>query len=220
MPNSKSELKTALSKVVYYDGGNQLGKNQGALIDGVAGYRYQDWATGYLGNLTGTAVAVTDTEADNAAATPNAANILLATVNPNAVNTYASDGAAAGQIFLPEATVDTHLAVEVTDNIDGSTNTFTVNTSGSAVATVTNVFAKQVIGPEFNISGSGQVTRSIGTNTAPTGKKLVYTPATTHNVLGKGSVIHFYSPVEGTWLVKIFNVPQGNGMNGAFATTA
>ena len=105
MPKSKSDLKQLLAGVVSYDGGNHPGRAQGDLVDGVAGYRYQDFESGYLGNLTDTPVAITDTEADNAAATPNAANILLATVNPNAVNTYASDGAAAGQIFLPEATV-------------------------------------------------------------------------------------------------------------------
>ena len=222
MPKSKSDLKQLLAGVVSYDGGNHPGRAQGDLVDGVAGYRYQDFESGYLGNLTDTPVAITDTEADNAAATPNAANILLATAATNAVNTYASDGGAAGALFLPEATVDAHLAVEITDNIDGSTGTFTINTSGSANVTSTNVFAKQIVRVETNTSASlglHHASASLGTAAAPTSKKIVYTPATSKNVLGKGSIIHFYAPVTGQWLVKIFNVPQGNGTNGDFTTT-
>ena len=53
---------------------------------------YLDFCAGHQGNLTATAVAITDAEADSAASSASAANVLAATLAPNAVNTYAHDG--------------------------------------------------------------------------------------------------------------------------------
>ena len=111
---------------------------------------YLDFCAGYQGNLTATAVAVTDAEADSAASSASAANILAATFAPGAVNTLAFDGGAAGSVYLPDCVKGTHFAVEITGDID-QTNALTIFTRGAAVVSAstvdtTPVFAKQVIG--------------------------------------------------------------------------
>ena len=178
--------------------------------------KYLDFVAGYEGNLTTTGVTISDTAADAAAATHTVAQISSSTVHAGAVNFYASDGGAAGAIYLPEATQNTHLVVESTVAIDGSTGAWTINTSGSAGVTSTNVFAKQVIG-EAN-GATATAVETTGTAATPTAKRLIWTPTTANNALGAGSKIHFFAPKTGVWLAKVFFVPQGTGATGAFTT--
>jgi hypothetical protein len=59
-----------------------------------------------------------------------------------------------------------------------------------------------------------------GSNLVPTSETLIYTPAAADtNALGIGSVIHFYAPVDGQWLVKINFIPEGTGATGAFTVS-
>jgi hypothetical protein len=194
-----------------------LNLKDGGTVVGALTSTYLDFVSGHQGRLTETPVAITDGEADSAAATPNAANILAATLAAGAVNTYASDGGAAGQMFLPEATAGTHLAVEITGDIDGSTGTHTINTSGSANVTTSNVFAKQVIAcQQGGHTAVAQAVETGGTYAAPTSKRLIYTPAAADtNCIGVGTMIHFYAPVTGEWLVKINNIKETTGATGA-----
>ena len=184
---------------------------------------YLDYCAGYQGNLTATAVAVTDAEADSAASSASAGNILAATLAPGTVNTYAHDGGAAGSVYLPDAIKGTHLAMEITGDIDqtGATTIFTQGAAVVSASTVdtTPVFAKQVIGLINGATASSIET--LGTLAAPTSLKLIYTAAAADtNFLGAGSIFHFFAPVNGEWLCKVWCIPEGTGATGVFTTAA
>ena len=184
---------------------------------------YLDYCAGYQGNLPATAVAVTDAEADSAASSASAGNILAATLAPGAVNTYAHDGGAAGSVYLPDAIKGTHLAMECTGDIDqtGATTIFTQGAAVVSASTVdtTPVFAKQVIGLINGATASSIET--LGTLAAPTSLKLIYTAAAADtNFLGAGSIFHFFAPVNGEWLCKVWCIPEGTGATGVFTTAA
>ena len=184
---------------------------------------YLDYCAGYQGNLTATAVDVTDAEADSAASSASAGNILAATLAPSAVNTYAHDGGAAGSVYLPDAIKGTQLAMEITGGMDEA-NAFTIFTQGAAVVSAstvdtTPVFAKQVIGLINGATASSIET--LGTAGTPTSIKLIYTAAAADtNFLGAGSIFHFFAPVNGEWLCKVWCIPEGTGATGVFTTSA
>ena len=185
---------------------------------------YLDFCAGYQGNLTATAVAVTDAEADSAASSASAGNILAATFAPGAVNTLAFDGGAAGSVYLPDCVKGTHFAVEITGDID-QTNALTIFARGAAVVSAstvdtTPVFAKQVVGCINGATASSIET--LGTSATPTSIKLIYTAAAADtNFLGAGSMIHFFAPKNGEWLVNADNnIPEGTGATGAWTTSA
>ena len=184
---------------------------------------YLDFCAGHQGNLSATAVAITDAEADAAASGGSAAQILVATMAPNAVNTCAFDGGAAGSIYLPDAVKGTHLAVEITGDID-QTNALTIFARGAAVVSAsvvdtTPVFAKQVVGLINGATASSIET--LGSAGTPTSIKLIYTAAAADtNFLGAGSMIHFFAPSNGEWLVNMWCIPEGTGATGALTTSA
>ena len=183
---------------------------------------YLDFITGYEGNLTATAVAITDGEgdtADNAASNaPGAVGIAPAVVSASAVNTAAFDSSAAQSIFLPKATANAHLAIRFTGDMDEA-NAITIHASGSALADGSNgaaagtVFSKQVVGP----LGAGISVLSAGTGATPTSNKIIYTPAAAAtNCIQAGSTWHFYAIKDDEWSVRIFNVPETTGVTGTF----
>ena len=185
---------------------------------------YLDYCAGYQGNLTATAVAVTDAEADAVVAGgASAAEILATTLAPGAVSTCAHDTNAAGAVYLPDAIKGTHLAMEITGDMDEA-NAFTIFTQGAAVVSASTVdtspvFAKQVIGLINGATASSIET--LGTLGTPTSLKLIYTPAAADtNFLGAGSIFHFFAPVNGEWLCKVWCIPEGTGATGVFTTSA
>jgi len=182
---------------------------------------YTNFLAGNTVNLTETVVAVTQGEGEDAdvGSSPTAGEILLATLTANGIHTFAGDGSAVTSIYLPSADADTHVAVRITGDID-QTGAVTIAARGSATETTrggTAVFAKQVIGPRHGNLPDSIVTD--GTDSAPTAIKLIYTAAAADtNFLGVGSVIHFYCQTAGQWLVRVFDVPEGTGLTGAFTT--
>ena len=184
---------------------------------------YLDFCAGYQGNFAGTGIAITDAEADSAASSASAGNILAVTLVPDAVSTCAFDGGAAGSVYLPDAKKGVHLAMEITGDID-QTNALTIFTQGAAVVSAstvdtTPVFAKQVVGIINGATASSIET--LGTAAAPTSIKLIYTAAAADtNFLGAGSMVHFFSPKNGEWLVSTWNIPEGTGATGAWTTSA
>jgi hypothetical protein len=184
---------------------------------------YLDFCAGHQGNLTETAVAVTDAEADSAASSASVANVLAATLAPGAVNSYAHDGGAAGSVYLPDAIKGTHLAMEVTGDID-QTGATTIFARGAAVVSAssvdtTPVFAKQVVGIINGATASA--IEMLGTLGTPTSIKLIYTAAAANtNFLGAGSIFHFFAPSDGEWLVKVWCIPETTGATGVFTTSA
>ena len=178
---------------------------------------YMDYLSGYQGNLA-TGAAVTDAEADAAAAGATVTTIAAATLLPG-LNTLAHDTNAAGSVYLPPCLKDTHVAVTITGDMDeANACTFFTRGAGDDAA----VLAKQIISPQF-LGGAATNTEQIvsdGTAAAPTAIKLIYTPAAADtNFLGANSVIHFYAPVAGEWLVKIINIAEGTGATGALTTS-
>ncbi len=202
-------VKYTISKGLYEEAGKGLFLN------------YTDFLTGNTANLTETAVTISQGEGNDAdvGGSPTAGEILLATLTAGGVHAFAGDGSAVTSMYLPAATADTHVAVRITGDID-QTGAVTIAARGSAkeVQRGNNaVFSKQVIGPLYNNLPESVATD--GTDAAPTAIKLIYTAAASNdNFLGIGSVIHFYCQTEGQWLVKVFNVPEGTGADGAFST--
>ena len=179
---------------------------------------YLDFCAGHQGNLSATAVAITDAEADSAASSASASNVLAATMAPNAVNTCAFDGGAAGSVYLPQAKKDTHICMEITGDID-QTGALTIFTRGAVNAGTAVVFAKQVVGVPNGATGTSIET--LGTAAAPTSIKLIWTPAAANtNQWGPGTVIHFYAPAEDVWLVSVYPISEGSGATGALTTSA
>ena len=99
-------------------------------------------------------------------------------------------------------------------------NAITFHTSGSGAVGEDSdnaVYAKHVIGPLTNSGETAQSVRTAGLPSAPASNRLIYTPAAAStNFLSVGSVIHFYCPVANQWLVRVYNVAEGNGNTGTF----
>ena len=181
--------------------------------------KYCDFVAGNQGNLA-TGEAITDTEADTAASSASTSNIAAATATANAVTTLAHDGGAAGSVYLPKATPGTHIVVEIDGDID-QTGALTFFARGAADATTTATFARQLISPLYSggASADDEAVLTTGTFAVPTAIKLIYTAAAANtNFLGVYSMIHFFCATEDQWLVKVFNVPEGDGSTGAFTT--
>ena len=190
------------------------------------GPQYMDFLSGYVGNLTATSRSLTDAviDAAGAAGGGGVAAIGNATVSASALNDFLGTSDAVGGVFLPTATANTHLAIQITGDMDAA-NAITFNTSGSAcVGEDSNnaVFAKQIIGPEMgDSSATAQTVVTAGLPSAPASNRLIYTPAAAStNFLSVGSIIHFYCPVDNQWLVKVRNVKEGAGSTGTFTVGA
>ena len=182
---------------------------------------YFDFCSGYQGNLIATGIDITQAECVGAVkgADETLAEVDAATLIANAVNTHAGTAAAAGSCYLPPATQGTHLVLEITGDMDeANAQTIHCNNSVGTVKPVGNVFAKQIIG---SMNGATALPiETAGDNITPTSENLIYTPAAANtNALGIGSVIHFYAPVDGQWLVKINFIPEGTGATGAFTVS-
>jgi hypothetical protein len=180
---------------------------------------YLDYLSGYQGNLTGTGIDISDAEAVAGLATATAGEILACTLVKNAVNTFAGTNSAAGSMcYLPPAKLGDHLVLDVTGEIDDTTNALPIKCVG-AVGASANLFAKQVIG--VNTGGiAGSAIETAGTAGTPTSVNLIYTPAAAAtNFLGPGSMIHFYCPKDGQWLVNVRACPKGTGATGAFSVS-
>ena len=186
---------------------------------------YLDFACGFLGNLTATPVSISESEAvAQLAALSSAvqADSFAATLIAGAVNVCDVTGAGAGDICLPEATEGTHLAMRYEQACDGDAVAHRITCNGGALlATGTtliagNVFAKQVIGGSLGNGTNAVAVITAGTDLAPTSNKLIFTATTANNFLGDNSIIHFYCPKDGQWLVNCFFVQQGTGAAGAY----
>ena len=178
-------------------------------FDSQLGQGYLDFVSGYQGNLTATGIDITQAECVAAVkgGDETLAEVDAATLIANAVNTHAGTAAAAGSCYLPPATQGTHLVLEITGDMDeANAQTIHCNNSVGTVKPVGNVLAKQVIG---SLNGATALPiETAGDNITPTSQNLVYTAAAADtNALGAGSVIHFYCPVDGQWLVKIDFIP-------------
>ena len=174
---------------------------------------YLDFVSGYQGNLTATGIDITQAECVAAVkgGDETLAEVDAATLIANAVNTHAGTAAAAGSCYLPPAIQGTHLVLEITGDMDqANAQTIHCNNSVGTVKPSGNVLAKQVIG---SLNGATALPiETAGTNLVPTSQNLVYTAAGADtNALGAGSVIHFYCPVDGQWLIKINFIPEGTG---------
>ena len=178
-----------------------------------------DFITGYQGNLTATGIDITDGEAVAGLATATTGEILATTLIKNAINTFAGTNSAAGTMcYLPQAKRGDHIVLDITGEIDDTTNALPIKCVGAPNA-ASNVFAKQVIG--VNTGGiAGSAVETAGTRAAPTSVNLIYTPAAAAtNFLGPGSMIHFYCPKDNQWLVNVRAVPKGTGATGAFTVS-
>jgi hypothetical protein len=187
--------------------------------------KYLDFTSGYLGNLTATGVTISEAEAvAQLAAVSSAvqADSFAATLIPNALNICDVTVAAAGDICLPEATKGVHLAMRYEQHPDGAAAEHRITCNGGALsATGTtlisgNVFAKQIIGGQLGNGSNAVAVVTAGTASAPTSNKLIFTATTGNNFLGDESILHFYCPSDGEWLVNCFFVQQGTGAAGAY----
>lgn len=176
---------------------------------------YLDFVSGFQGNLTATGISVSTAEALGAVkgGDETLAEVDAVTYIANALNTMASIGDEVHTIgYLPPAVKGTHLAVNVTGQLDeANACTISCNNSVGTIQPSGNVFAKQVIGVE-GVTATSVVTA--GTYNAPTSENLIMTGAATNAKYGPGTQIHFYSPSDGQWLVKFFPVQLGTGAVG------
>ena len=183
---------------------------------------YLDFSTGFQGNLTATGVTVDATAALAAVkgGDETLAEVDAATYVANAVNVVSSDASAVHSIgYLPKAVKGIHLAVEVTGELDeANASTIHCNNTVGTNKTTGNVFAKQLIGVHLNTTVTPVETA--GTAIGPTSENLIYTPAAAaSNILGPGSMIHFYCPKDGQWLVNIFPLGKDTGATGVFTVS-
>jgi hypothetical protein len=192
------------------------------IMSGNVSSRELDFLLGNCKNFAGTVVAITDTEADNGPG-GNAAAKIAAQMNADALNTCAFDGGAAGEIYLPAATANTHLALHITGDMDEA-NALTITATEAAdgaFAVTSGLFAFGVIGPKYG--GTATTPQSVitaGTAAAPTSVNLIYTPgATATNFLSINSIIHFFCKDEGQWMVGVYNINEGTGATGAFTVS-
>ena len=186
---------------------------------------YLDFCSGYRGNLTGTGIAVSEAEAVASLAAVSSASqsaTNAATLVASAENSCNVTAAAAGTIHLPDAAKGVHLCMSYTQVPDGSTGAHHIDANGGALIATGdalnsgNVFAKQVIAGG---RGNGAIAYSVvsaGTTSAPTSVRIIYTPTTANNCIGVETVIHFYCPIDGQWLVRYDFIQQGTGATGAF----
>ena len=146
-----------------------------------------------------------------------------ATLIAGAVNYSAQTGAGAGTIHLPTSTKGVHLVLDYTDVVDGSTGAQTIAVNGGALLSTGttlisgSLYAKQAIGSATGVAGN--TIETAGTAGLPTSVNLIYTPTTGNNWLGAGSMIHFFCPADGQWLVNIKHVQQGTGATGALSVS-
>jgi len=185
----------------------------------IEGNGYLDYLSGYQGNLGNTGIAITDGEAVLGLATATAGEILNCTLIDGAINTFAGTNSAAGTFcYLPPAVRGSHLVLDVTSSIKGTTNALPIKATG-AVGSADNVFAKQVVGN--NTGGiAGSAVETAGTAAVPTSVNIIYTPAAAAtNCVGPGTMIHFYCPKDNQWLVNVQMVPEGTGATGAFTVS-
>jgi hypothetical protein len=185
-------------------------------LSGAITNSYMDYLGGYQGNLA-TGITITDAEAVLGLATATAGEILNTTLTNNALNFFAGTNSAAGTMcYLPIATIGSHCALEITGEIDDTTNALPIKAVG-AVGASANLFAKQSL--MLNGTGAtlaGRQLETAGTAAVPTTVNIIYTPAAAAtNILGPGSMIHFYCPVDGQWLVKFNAVAKTTGVTGA-----
>ena len=178
--------------------------------------RYLDFLAGYQGNLAATGIDITDGEAVAGLATATTAEILATTLLPNALNTFAGTNSAAGTMcYLPQAVLGVHIAMEITGEVDDTTNALPIKCVGAPGAS-SNVFAKQSL--MLNGTGAtlaGRHLETAGTAASPTTVNIIYTPAAeANNIFGPGTVIHFYCPVANQWLVRFDAVAKGTGVVG------
>ena len=182
---------------------------------------YTDFNSGYTGALSETVVAVSDAEANAAAAGPDASTILAATFASGAQNTIAFDGNAAGSVYLPVCAANTYLSMTMTA-LQDETAALTIFARGAA-GEADALFARQSIVPNRQGTGgaglAGAQVATDGTVDSPTAIKLIYTATTANNICGIGTTFLFYAPIANEWLVKVLNQPQGTGATGAFTTS-
>ena len=187
---------------------------------------YLDFCAGYQGNLLATGISVSEAEAVAALAAVSSADqgdSYAATLIAGAVNTSAQTGAGAGTIHLPTATKGVHLVLDYADVVDGSTGAQTIACNGGALLSTGStlisggVYAKQAIGSGTGVAGN--TIETAGSYNAPTSVNLIYTPTTGNNFLGAGSMIHFFCPTDGQWLVNMKYVQQGTGATGALTVS-
>tara|TARA_A100001011_G_scaffold302588_1_gene316337 strand:- start:33 stop:758 length:726 start_codon:yes stop_codon:yes gene_type:complete len=203
------------------DNNSPVSASGGQKLSGMITSNYLDFMTGFVGNLTATSRSLTDAviDAAGAAGGGGVAAIGNATVSASALNDFLGTADAVGGVFLPSAAVDTHLAIQITGDMDAA-NAITFHTSGSGAVGEDSdnaVYAKHVIGPLTNSGETAQSVRTAGLPSAPASNRLIYTPAAAStNFLSVGSVIHFYCPVANQWLVRVYNVAEGNGNTGTF----
>ena len=221
--NLNDLVDTAVIQGAGNDNASHVSASGGQKLSGTLQSNYMDFATGYLGRLAAnTSKSLSDAviDAAGAAGGGGVAAIGNATVSASAINDFLGTSDAVGGVFLPTATADTHLAIQITGDMDAA-NAITFHTSGSGAVGETSdnaVYAKQVIGPEMgDCDGTAQTVVTAGLPSAPASNRLIYTPAAAStNFLSVGSIIHFYCPVDNQWLVKVFNVKEGAGSTGTF----
>jgi len=178
---------------------------------------YLDYLSGYQGNLVAQGVDITDAEAVLGLATATAAEILDCTLINGAINTFAGTNSAPGTLcYLPPATRGSHMVLDITGEVDDTTGALPIKCVG-AVGSTDNVFAKQTL--SLNGTGAtlaGRQLETAGTALAPTTVDIIYTPAVAAtNIFGPGTIIHFYCPKDGQWLVQFRPVSKGTGATGA-----
>ena len=190
--------------------------------------KYLDFCAGYSGNLTATGVTVSESEAVAALAAVSSADqgdSYAATLIANAANIADMTAAGAGTIHLPTSTEGTHLSLYYDQAPDGGTVAETIACNGGALLSSGStlisggVFAKQVIGGQLGNGSNAVAIETVGTAAVPTSVNLIFTATTGNNFLGDGSIIHFYCPKDGEWLVNCFFVQQGTGAAGAYTVS-
>ena len=181
--------------------------------------RYLDYLAGYQGNLSTTGIDISDAEAVAGLATATTAEILATTLLPNALNTFDGTNSAAGTMcYLPAAFTGDHIVLDITDEVDDTTNALPIKCVGAPGASA-NVFAKQTVAVH-SAAIAAQSVETAGTAGTPTSVNLIYTPAAAAtNCLGPGTMIHFFCPVDGEWLVRIDAVQKGTGATGTLTVS-
>jgi len=184
-----------------------------------------DFCAGYQGNLSSGGISVSEAEAVAALAAVSSADqgdSYAATLIAGAVNFSATTGAN-GTIHLPTSTRGVHLCLDFADVHDSGTNDLTIAVNGGALLSTGTtlisggVLAKQAIGSATGVAGN--TIETAGTASVPTSVNLIYTATAANNFLGVGSVIHFFCPIDGQWLVSINHVQQGTGATGALSVS-
>ena len=180
---------------------------------------YFDYLSGYQGNLSATGIAITDGEAVLGLATATTSEILATTLISGAVNTFDGTNSAAGTMcYLPAAFTGDHIVLDITDEVDDTTNALPIKCVGAPGASA-NVFAKQTVAVH-SAAIAAQSVETAGTAGTPTSVNLIYTPAAAAtNCLGPETMIHFFCPVDGEWLVRIDAVQKGTGATGTLTVS-